>query len=101
MVYNNMHLSGAKGYGQAGASHTRRVFKGFNPMSGSPREDIDDNNYTLRQRGICSKNQPHQYHRTGIEIKSEAGQGYFGTYVRTGKGVGAGSEGRVPDVGGA
>ncbi len=51
MVYNNLHLSGAKGYGQAGASHTRRALKGFNPASGSPREDIDDNNYTLRQRG--------------------------------------------------
>lgn len=42
--------AGAKGYGQAGASRTKRVFKNFNPMSGSPREDIDDNNYTLRQR---------------------------------------------------
>ncbi len=51
MTQNNLHLSGAKGYGQAGASHTRRVFKGFNPASGSPHEDIDDNNYTLRQRG--------------------------------------------------
>ena len=51
MIQNNLHLSGAKGYGQAGASHTRRVLKGFNPASGSPREDIDDNNYTLRQRG--------------------------------------------------
>ncbi len=51
MVYNSLHLFGAKGYGQAGASHTRRALKGFNPASGSPREDIDDNNYTLRQRG--------------------------------------------------
>jgi len=51
MVYNSLHLSGAKGYRQAGASHTRRALKGFNPASGSPREDIDDNNYTLRQRG--------------------------------------------------
>ena len=41
---------GVKGYGQAGASRTRRALKGFNPMSGSPREDIDANNYTLRQR---------------------------------------------------
>lgn len=41
---------GAKGYGQAGASRTKRALKGFNPMSGSPREDIDANNYTLRQR---------------------------------------------------
>ncbi|HBV82724.1 MAG TPA: phage portal protein, partial [Lachnospiraceae bacterium] len=51
MVQNSLHLSGAKGYGQAGASHTRRALKGFNPVSGSPREDIDNNNYTLRQRG--------------------------------------------------
>lgn len=42
--------SGVKGYGQAGASRTKRSLKGFNPMSGSPREDIDHNNYTLRQR---------------------------------------------------
>ena len=51
MVQNSLHLSGAKVYGQAGASHTRRALKGFNPVSGSPREDIDNNNYTLRQRG--------------------------------------------------
>lgn len=43
--------AGAKGYGQAGASTRKRALKGFNPMSGSPREDIDENNYTLRQRG--------------------------------------------------
>ncbi len=42
--------AGIKGYGQAGASRTKRALKGFNPMSGSPREDIDANNYTLRQR---------------------------------------------------
>lgn len=46
----NFVNAGAKGYGQAGASRTKRALKGFNPMSGSPREDIDDNNYTLRQR---------------------------------------------------
>lgn len=51
MAYNNVFLSGSKGYGQAGASQTKRALKGFNPSSGSPREDIDDNNYTLRQRG--------------------------------------------------
>lgn len=39
-----------KGYGEAGASWTRRATKGFNARSGSPREDIDANNYTLRQR---------------------------------------------------
>lgn len=43
--------AGTKGYGQAGASHRKRSLRGFNPVSGSPREDIDLNNYTLRQRG--------------------------------------------------
>jgi len=42
---------GYKGYGSAGASVTKRSTKGFTATSGSPREDIDDNNYTLRQRG--------------------------------------------------
>lgn len=46
-----LYNAGAKGYGQAGASTTKRALKGFNPISGSPREDIDENNYTLRQRG--------------------------------------------------
>ena len=40
-----------KGYGSAGASRSRRSTKGFLARSGSPREDIDFNNYTLRQRG--------------------------------------------------
>lgn len=39
-----------KGYGEAGASWTKKAVKGFNAPSGSPREDIDFNNYTLRQR---------------------------------------------------
>lgn len=39
-----------KGYGDAGASHQKKATKGFNAMSGSPREDIDANNSTLRQR---------------------------------------------------
>lgn len=39
-----------KGYSEAGASVTRRALKGFTPRSGSPREDIDYNNGTLRQR---------------------------------------------------
>lgn len=43
--------SGSKGYGQAGASHVKRALKGFKAQSGSPQEDIDLNNYTLRQRG--------------------------------------------------
>ena len=43
--------TGYKGYGSTGASTTKRAFKGFKGMSGSPREDIDLNNYTLRQRG--------------------------------------------------
>lgn len=39
-----------KGYGEAGASWTKKALKGFNAPSGSPHEDIDFNNYTLRQR---------------------------------------------------
>lgn len=39
-----------KGYGEAGASYTKKALKGFIAASGSPREDIDANNYTLRQR---------------------------------------------------
>lgn len=39
------------GYGDAGASYTRRALKAFIARSGSPRDDIDLNNYTLRQRG--------------------------------------------------
>ena len=40
----------AKGYSEAGASTTRRALKGFPPNSGSPNEDINRNNFTLRQR---------------------------------------------------
>ena len=40
----------AKGYSQAGASHTKRNLKSFKVSSGAPSEDIDANNYTLRQR---------------------------------------------------
>lgn len=39
-----------KGYSEAGASNTRRALKGFTPSSGSPNEDINRNNSTLRQR---------------------------------------------------
>ena len=39
-----------KGYGDAGASWRRRALKGFRAMSGSAQEDIDFNNYTMRQR---------------------------------------------------
>ncbi|MDM8298074.1 phage portal protein [Enterocloster aldenensis] len=39
-----------KGYGEAGASWKKRALKGFNAPSGSPREDIDYHNFTLRQR---------------------------------------------------
>ena len=41
----------ASGYGDAGASKTKRALKGFIAKSTSPNEDIDWNNYTLRQRG--------------------------------------------------
>lgn len=40
-----------KGYSEAGASKTRRALKGFRALSGSPIEDIDFNNSTMRQRG--------------------------------------------------
>lgn len=39
------------GYSDAGASETRRALKGFKARSSSPNEDINWNNYTLRQRG--------------------------------------------------
>ena len=41
----------ASGYSEAGASRTRRALRGFTPHSTAPSEDIDRNNYTLRQRG--------------------------------------------------
>ncbi|MDE7193800.1 MAG: phage portal protein [Oscillospiraceae bacterium] len=41
----------AKGYSDAGASHTKRALKGFIAVSGAPSEDIDVNNMTMRQRG--------------------------------------------------
>lgn len=40
----------ASGYSEAGASLVRRALKGFTPQSGSPNDDIDRNNKTLRQR---------------------------------------------------
>ena len=40
----------AKGYSDAGASYQRRAMRGFNAQSGSPNEDINWNNDTLRQR---------------------------------------------------
>lgn len=51
MEQSNVYMYGEKGYGQAGASLRKRALKGFKAASGSPREDIDENNYTLRQRG--------------------------------------------------
>ena len=39
------------GYSEAGASLVRRAMKGFKAQSGSPNEDINYNNLTLRQRG--------------------------------------------------
>lgn len=41
----------ASGYSEAGASQKKRSLRGFNAISGSPAEDIDLNNTTLRQRG--------------------------------------------------
>ena len=40
----------AKGYSEAGSSITRRALKSFRADSGSPNEDINYNNATLRQR---------------------------------------------------
>ena len=40
-----------KGYSEAGGSTTKRAFKGFNAQSGSPNEDINWNNATMRTRG--------------------------------------------------
>ncbi len=42
--------SSGKGYGAAGASYQRRALRGMTAESGSPREDIDLNNQTLRER---------------------------------------------------
>jgi len=39
-----------KGYSEGGASYRKKSLKGFKVSSGSPAEDIDANNYTLRQR---------------------------------------------------
>lgn len=39
-----------RGYGDAGASYTKRALKGFRADSGHPAEDINENNLTLRQR---------------------------------------------------
>ena len=39
-----------KGYGDAGASYRKKALKGFLASSGSPQEDIDASNGTLRQR---------------------------------------------------
>lgn len=39
-----------RGYSSEGASTSKRALKGFRADSGSPVEDIDFNNYTLRQR---------------------------------------------------
>ncbi len=40
----------ARGYSDAGASRTRRALQGFIPNSSDPKEDINLNNATLRQR---------------------------------------------------
>ena len=40
----------ASGYSEAGASSVRRALKGFKAVSSSPNEDINWNNFTMRQR---------------------------------------------------
>ena len=39
-----------RGYSDAGASYAKKALKGFMADSGHPSEDIDYNNWTLRQR---------------------------------------------------
>lgn len=50
----NIHIGTTKilnkGYSEAGASYIKKALKGMIPNSGAPYEDIDENNYTLRQR---------------------------------------------------
>lgn len=41
---------GTSGYGEAGASYRKRALKGFHAQSGDAHDDIDANNYTMRQR---------------------------------------------------
>lgn len=48
--HTNSNPPQAKGYSDAGASYMRRALKGFLAVSGSPDEDINFNNKTLRQR---------------------------------------------------
>lgn len=48
--FHKNHAPQAKGYSEAGASMTRRALKAFQPNSGSPNDDINRNNRTLRQR---------------------------------------------------
>lgn len=50
MEKNVVFPSSGKGYGAAGASYQRRALRGMVAESGSPREDIDLNNQTLRER---------------------------------------------------
>ncbi len=40
----------ASGYSESGASVIKRALKSFKAISGSPHDDIDANNFTLRQR---------------------------------------------------
>lgn len=49
-AYNTIKRLMAFGYGEAGASHTRRALRGMNAVSGAPKQDIDQNNRTLRSR---------------------------------------------------
>ena len=46
----NVRRPQTSGYSDAGASTVRRALKGFKAVSSSPNEDINWNNYTMRQR---------------------------------------------------
>ena len=72
-----------KGYGAAGASYQRRALRGMIAKSGSPREDIDLNNQTLRERSRmlymagctdrkqCDQDAADECNRIGAENESQ------------------------------
>ena len=73
----------ASGYSEAGASRTRRALKGFDAHSGSPNEDINWSNHTLRQRGRML------YMSSPLATSA----------INTGEGVAASHRGGVPSLG--
>ena len=79
----------ARGYGDAGASYTKKATKGFRADSGHPNEDINENNYTLRQRSrmlymaapiatAALKRQRTNVVGNGLRLKSTINRGVLG-----------------------